>query len=337
MAKIVMREIEIQTIANTFEDFLNARKAKGIADKTIKTYTGQFKAIAHHVDVNMSIENLNKAHLEQMIISMRSSDKHISPNTIATYARFFRVFLSWCHEEGLTNVTMQKYKEVETIKETYTDDELEKLLKKPNMSKCKFTEYRDWAIINLLVNSGCRASSIRHIENKDVDLSAKMITLRHNKSKRIQVLPLCTAMVSVLKEYMKIRGGEATDYLFPNGKHIDDPSLDAFLGQDVGGVQRFGHLYAAGDDGQIPAVPEQDRFAELKFHLRIVDAWDARAGIADKEGAIGIRNLGQQLFGHHRVADIHNGHPGDGPQRGDILVGGVRSAVERGDDAGVAA
>lgn len=253
MAKIVMRELEIQTIANTFEDFLNARKAKGIADKTIKTYTGQFKAIAHHVDVNMSIENLNKTHLEQMILSMRNDSKRISQNTIATYARFFRVFLSWCHEEGLTDVTMQKYKEVETIKETYTDDELEKLLKKPNMSKCRFTEYRDWTIINLLVNSGCRASSIRHIENKDVDLSAKMITLRHNKSKRIQVLPLCTAMVSVLKEYMKIRGGEATGYLFPNeeGEQLTENGLRCTIkrynerhGVEKTSIHLFRHTFA---------------------------------------------------------------------------------------------
>lgn len=185
MARITMKSFENRSIEDTFDKFLDARKAKGIVEKTVKSYKGHFGAIAHHLDVKMPMANLNKTHMEQMILSMRNYSKPISPNTIATYVRVFRVFLSWCRDEGLTTVTVQKYKEVETIKETYTDEELEVLLKKPNMSKCKFSEYRDWVIINLLVNNGCRASSVRNIQNKDVDLSGKMITLRHNKSRRI--------------------------------------------------------------------------------------------------------------------------------------------------------
>lgn len=56
------------------------------------------------------------------------------------------------------------------MKETYSDDELMTLLKKPE-ADCKFCEYRNWVIVNFLLNSGCRAATVRNIQNQDVDLS----------------------------------------------------------------------------------------------------------------------------------------------------------------------
>ncbi len=40
------------------------------------------------------------------------------------------------------------YKAEETVKETYSDAELTALLKKPDIRKTTFAEYRDWVIIN---------------------------------------------------------------------------------------------------------------------------------------------------------------------------------------------
>lgn len=37
---------------------------------------------------------------------------------------------------------------------------------------------------------------------------------RHTKNRKTQVIPLCSAMVSILREYLRHRGGEAADFLF---------------------------------------------------------------------------------------------------------------------------
>ena len=37
------------------------------------------------------------------------------------------------------------------IKETYTDEELKKLLKKPNLKRCEFNEYKTWVCSNYLL------------------------------------------------------------------------------------------------------------------------------------------------------------------------------------------
>ena len=84
------------------------------------------------------------------------------------------------------------------------------------MKKCTFAEYRNWVIINLLLNNGCRAATIRNIQIKDVDIENKVIYLRHTKNKRAQVIPLCEALCGILREYMRVRGGDGDEYLFPN-------------------------------------------------------------------------------------------------------------------------
>jgi integrase/recombinase XerD len=108
------------------------------------------------------------------------------------------------------------YRAEETVKETYTDGELLKLLQKPNTKKCRFSEYRNWVTVNLLLNNGCRAATIRNIQNRDVDLLNRVIYLRHTKNKKAQVIPLCDDLCSILREYMRIRGGAPEEYLFPN-------------------------------------------------------------------------------------------------------------------------
>ena len=110
---------------------------------------------------------------------------------------------------------MPQIKDKETVKEAYTDEELEAVLKRPKKD-CSFCEYRNWVIVNFLMNCGCRASSIRNIQNRDVDLDTKQIIFRHNKNGKIQTVPLCSVMVSILREYMAVRRGEGDDYLFCN-------------------------------------------------------------------------------------------------------------------------
>ena len=59
--------------------------------------------------------------------------------------------------------------------------------------------------MNFLLNSGCRAATVRNIQNQDVDLSRRQIVLRHTKNGKVQVIPLCSAMVSILRDYMAVR------------------------------------------------------------------------------------------------------------------------------------
>lgn len=212
MKKITMKVSN--TISETFEDFITTRKSKGLSEKTIVTYNQHFHTLSNILNCDMPIDDLTKEDLELMVATLR--DSSLSTNSISSYVRTMKTFLSWCNEEEITTLKLKAYKSEETIKETYSDRELEILLKKPNMKKCNFSEYRSWVIVNLLVNNGTRAATIRNIKNKDVDLENYVIYLRHTKSKKSQVIPLCSELCQILREYMKIRGGLPDEYLFSN-------------------------------------------------------------------------------------------------------------------------
>ena len=154
------------SVADTFADFILSRKAKGFSEKTLTTYNQHLSAISKHLDVSIPIDELTKQDLEYMIGSMR--DAHLASNSINSYTRTLKSFFSWCNEQGITRLNIPLYKAEDTVKESYYDAELLKLLQKPNIRKCNFAEYRNWVIINLLLNNGCRAATIRILQGTTI-------------------------------------------------------------------------------------------------------------------------------------------------------------------------
>ena len=249
-----MLKIKVNTdesIKNAFDEFLRTKRADGIKTKSLQTYEQHFHAISKHINADIDISELCASDLTNMIISMQESG--LSPNSIKSYTITVKAFLSWCNREGLTMLNMQKYKGEDTIKETYTDEELEKLIQKPNIKKCNFIEYRSYVIVNLLVNSGSRAGTIRNIQIRDVDLQNSIIHARHTKNGKALVIPLCSDMVTILKEYMRIRRGDPQDYLFCNeySEQLTENALRCSIarynnkrGVDKTSIHLFRHTFA---------------------------------------------------------------------------------------------
>ena len=284
MAKIKL--VVSATIEETLSDFIISRKTKGLAEKTLQSYQSQFQAVARHMDVKMDIAMLQKADLDAMIISMR--DASLSPNSINSYTRTLKSFFSWCNEQGITRLNIPLYKAEETVKETYSDAELAALLKKPDIRKATFAEYRDWVIINFLLNCGSRAATVRAIQIRDVDLDGGMVFYRHTKNRKAQVIPLCSAMVAILREYLRHRGGEAADYLFctETGSQLTENGLRQSIARynTRRGVQKtsihlFRHTFArkylidcGGDAFTLQKLLGHSTLAMTKHYCAIFDA-----------------------------------------------------------------
>lgn len=209
--KITMNASSYKSVAEVFEDFVISQTAQGLSSVTLTNYRHHFHSISRHLDTSQSMDTLTKSKLEAMVVSMRQSG--LAHNSISSYCRVLRTFLGWCEREGMTVPPMPHIKDKETVKESYTDEELEAILKRPNKN-CSFCEYRNWVVVNFLMNCGCRASTVRNIQNRDVDLDTRQIIFRHNKNGKIQTVPLCSVMGSILREYMAVRKGKSDDYLF---------------------------------------------------------------------------------------------------------------------------
>ena len=213
MKKIKCKKADSLAVYEAFERFVQERKTRGLTDKTLESYRHIFHSISLRMDLEKPISELCKDDYQKLIIKLR--DEKLSATTIYSYTKALKTFLLWCQEEGYSNLDIKVYKAPETVKETYSDDDLLKLIKRPDKD-CTFCEYRNWAIINFLINSGCRASTIRNIQNRDVDLDRGLVVFRHNKNGKVQSIPLCREMIYILTDYMKVRGGEEEDYLFCN-------------------------------------------------------------------------------------------------------------------------
>lgn len=210
-----MKKIKLNcaaSIEETFADFLISKRAMGLKDKTLDSYKNHFASVSKHLDIQREIAALQKADLDEMITSMR--DAGLSANSINSYTRTLKTFFSWCNDAGITAINIPLYKGEETVKETYTDAELAILLKKPDIRKATFAEYRNWVIINFLLNCGCRAATVRAIQIRDLDLDGGLVHYRHTKNRKTQVIPLCSYMRGVLREYLRFRSGAVEDYLF---------------------------------------------------------------------------------------------------------------------------
>ena len=233
-----------------FNNFQTFQKAKGVSEDTLKNYVYNFRAFAQFLDTSKSVEAITEDEINQMVVQMR--DSGLSHNTISTRLRILRTFYNWCRGQGFDVIHIQSMQDKETVKETYTDEELLKLLKRPDKN-CEFDEFRNWVIINFLMNSGCRLSTILNIQNRDVDLEYKQVIYRHNKNNKVQTIPLCLQMTLILDEYMKIRQGKPEDYLFCTqyGEQMEKRGFQTAIarynharGVERTGIHKFRHTFA---------------------------------------------------------------------------------------------
>lgn len=208
---------KVEVIEKGFQRFQKHNRSKNLAEKTIKFYKQNYKKFNNYIeDLKINkLENITAEVIEDYRLHLKNElESGISVNT---YLRGIRAFLYYCME----NEWMEKYK-IEMIKveekkkRGYTKKQLKRLLKKPDMKNCSFPQYRNWVIVNFLLNTAVRASSLINIKINDLNLINEEVTITHTKGRREMTLPLSSTMINILEQYLKIREGEDKDYLFPN-------------------------------------------------------------------------------------------------------------------------
>jgi len=100
------------------------------------------------------------------------------------------------------------------IKETYTDDELERILKKPDLKKCRFVEYRKWVMANYFIATGNRLRTAINLQIGHLDFENSLIFMGKTKNGRQQLIPMSKSLSKILQEYLAYRKGEDSDFVF---------------------------------------------------------------------------------------------------------------------------
>ena len=253
MKKIKMNIKNGRTFEQGSEDYIVDCKARNLRDGTIKHYRDAFKQIFKYLDKNMLIEDMTKEVFADFMLALREN-KAVNEMSIYTYSRDLKTVMYFFMEQGW--LERYKIKLAKTDKqpiETYTDEDLRKLLKKPNLKQCSFTEYKAWVIVNFLLSTGVRQNSLANIKIKDIDFDNKVVYVNITKNRKPLIVPLNDDIIQILKEYLRYRNGEREDYLFCNifGKKLVRSTLYHSLwqynkdrGVETTGLHRFRHTFA---------------------------------------------------------------------------------------------
>lgn len=205
-------------INNLFDKYIIEKEiGQGLAEATIGAYKGSYLKFVDFVGENKDCKAINIDVIYDWIKELRNDGiKNVSINH---YLRCIRTFLYWCMEKNYidTEYKINLLKGQEEPMKTYTADEQKTLIEKPQ-NKNDFAECRTYTIVNFVLDSGSRLSTIINIKMQDVNLANREIVLAHTKNKKAHVLPMSTAFTNVLNNYIREwrKNTEPTDYLFCN-------------------------------------------------------------------------------------------------------------------------
>jgi len=202
--------IQKKAVQEAKQIFIQHCRIKNLSPRTLKYYEEDLEYFFSHVQVKY-VEQITLEVYEEFLSNELEAGKKIT--SLNSRIRGLRVFFKFCAErEYMEPLTVKLMKEDETIKEPYTDAELERLLKKPRSNS--WAEWSTWAAINYLVATGDRASTVINIKVKDIDFEDMTIFLSRVKNRRQQIIPLSKALKEVLKAYLETWDYSSEDYLF---------------------------------------------------------------------------------------------------------------------------
>lgn len=197
-----------------FGRFIRVKKAKNLSPDTISHYEIGFRYFAEFFDVSRPCSEIMPDTYYGYIEHLQTT-RNANSITMNTYLGALRTILYFFMEEGyMEKFPIKLLKKEKKIKETYTDDELNLILKKPNIKTCTFAQYRNWVMANYFLGTGNRLRTALNIKVEHLDFQNNLIFMGTTKNGKQQLIPMSKVLAEVLQEYLIYRNGKGEDYLF---------------------------------------------------------------------------------------------------------------------------
>ena len=87
-----MKHQQKLTVEETFKLFIASSSAKGLTEKTLKTYQHHFNAVFKRTDSTIDIADFSQQQMNELIAEMRKEG--LSDNSINSYTRTLKAFFS---------------------------------------------------------------------------------------------------------------------------------------------------------------------------------------------------------------------------------------------------
>ena len=153
--------------AEILSEFLSAKRIEGCSEKSLNYYR---KTITAALDsIGKGIKHITTDNLRAYLTDYQA-EKKSSKVTMDNIRRILSSFFSWLEDEDYIIKSpvrrIHKVKTSKTIKETYTDENLEQM-----RDNC--AELRDLAMIDMLASTGMRVGEMVLLNRDDVDFNER--------------------------------------------------------------------------------------------------------------------------------------------------------------------
>jgi integrase/recombinase XerD len=219
-----------------FQKFYDAKVAEGRAKGTLSGYMRTFKLFADYLDqieVRRDIREMDVDIIRSFTAwllndrvkwdghkfkSAESQTKGLSPRSVNDYVKQLRSFFAFLVDEGLAQsdptAKVKSVSQVEEEIEILEVDELKALLAAPDQRK--YADFRDFVIMNLLLDTMCRIGEALTLRNRDIDFADNTVHIRGEitKTRKGRIVPFQKRTARLLRELMKETEVFESEYVF---------------------------------------------------------------------------------------------------------------------------
>lgn len=227
-----------KNLQQLFQDFL--LQAEYVRKARPSTLHGYFRAFAifnslipnltlDHISINTINEFFKTLHERKRIVGKGIVKSGIKKSTVATYWSKLSAFFSWL--ESNNHIEKNPLKNLKCPVPTYED---KKFLNREDIERILTAIHirhggnvllfkRNLLLLHLLIYCGLRKEELIHLKIPDIDFERKTATVRAatSKSGRTRLLPLNSATVMHLQDYLRQRKGYTTPYLLVSSSRDD--------------------------------------------------------------------------------------------------------------------
>ena len=147
--------------------FIAAKRIEGCSERTLNYYETTIKTMVEKLS-----KKVNSIETEDLInyLSEYQAKNNCSKVTIDNVRRILSSFFAWLEDEDYIMKSpvrrIHKVKATQTVKETYTDEELEEM-----RDAC--VEIRDLAMVDFLASTGVRVGELVNLDRVDIDMQER--------------------------------------------------------------------------------------------------------------------------------------------------------------------
>jgi site-specific recombinase XerD len=188
---------------DVLENFILAKKAQGLAERTINDYRYHISNLFKDSDLSLT----NYEAVKLLVLHYFAGSSDLAPITFNTRLKTLKVFFKYLVSEKIipeNPITSIKKRKEDNKPRAVDEETLKKLLSLPDLTK--FSGMRDYCLILLTLDTGIRPSESFGLKMKDFNLKSFEVRIPANveKTRVSRTLPLNSLTVEAIKKLQLI-------------------------------------------------------------------------------------------------------------------------------------